>query len=154
MSNHISTYGITFKDNLLNIQYKDVYAGMLDNIEVSPISLQFLAEINDLLNLILVKHPGITKFQQDSLIDLFAKFNDIRETIDPNRLKPFEYSMSCDDELILYRKSEVGVTSITLNPEECLAFSFIPYNNADDRVFFFVEQNDDFEALALKFFAY
>lgn len=83
---------------------------------------------------------------------IFAEFNNIRTTIDPKRLKSFDHHLNEDDELLLFRESENGLINIIINPEDCIAFSFIS-NDDQQRKFYFLDENGDFETLAYNFFS-
>ncbi|HEY0297987.1 MAG TPA: hypothetical protein VGB84_02085 [Arachidicoccus sp.] len=114
-----------------------------------------ICDLNDELNprhldSILYKYPNLTEYQKDALERLFDKFITIKETVDPARIQSFQYDYTEDEELLLYRITDRGITNIILNSDECIAFSFIPKTNGVKDVFFII---DDYEAAALRFFA-
>ena len=84
---------------------------------------------------------------------IFDEFNNIRLTIDPNRLKSFQHNFTNDKELLLFRTTKRGLINIIINSDECIAFSFIPNNNDEQRKLYFIYEEGDFEKLAYDFFS-
>ena len=109
-------------------------------------------DIEDILNSILIRYDNLSSFQIEMLSKLFLEFNKIREEIDPNRLKPFEHYFNNDNELLLYRKSKKGLTNITINQEELIVFSYIPFDVNEEKKFYFLSEESDFETLSYDFF--
>lgn len=132
--------------------FGDLYNELLGNIDSQTFSNLLVDDLSELLNSILLKWDNITPFQKEMLDRIFDEFNNIRLSIDPKRLKPFESFLNNDDELLLFRETEFGITNIIINPEECIAFSFIS-NKTKERKFYFVEILGDFEKLAYDFFS-
>ena len=95
----------------------------------------------------------MTLFQKEMLNSIYNEFNNIRINIDPNRLKPFQHYFNEDNELLLYRETDKGLINIIINPEDCVAYSFIP-NTDEKRKFYFIHQDGDFETLAYDFFSF
>ena len=110
----------------------------------------FIKDIQDLYNPIILSCE-LTDFQQKMLVCLFEEFSRIRTEIDPNKIKPFKFSYNNDNELLLYRITNTGLVNLTINPEDCISFAYIPKNKNDEKLFFFIEKNGDFEKLALHF---
>ena len=102
----------------------------------------------------ILMNSTLSEFQQKALLTLFQEFNKIRGLIDPNRLKSFDSSMNEDKELLIFRKSSLGLTNIIIHDEECIAFSFIPYNPENKTMLEFVQNPAELDKLALLFFSY
>jgi len=132
--------------------FGDFYEEILDSNEGSSFCNPLIEDVSELLENILLKYESLTAFQKDVLYKIFSEFNHIRTTIDPKRLKSFTHDLNEDEELLLFRESENGLINIIINPEDCIAFSFIP-NNEQKRTFYFIDQNGDFETLAYNFFS-
>lgn len=129
------------------------YQEYLPNNEDPAFNSPLFRDIEGILNSILLKYKGLTDFQKDVLDKLFNAFNSIRVKIDPNRLKPFKHSINVDNELLLFRNTEQGLTNIIISPDECLAYSFIGKGLNTGRVLEFYEIQGDFELLAYHFFS-
>jgi hypothetical protein len=129
------------------------YDKLLENEEGSAFSNPLVEDISELLNNVFLKYDSLTEFQKEMLIKIFDEFNQIRTSIDPKRLKSFDHYLNTDDELLLYRETENGLINIIINPEDCIAFSFIP-DNSDQRQLYFIHQDGDFERLAYNFFSH
>lgn len=110
-------------------------------------------DVSELLNKILLTYDCLTSFQKEMLTRIFDEFNNIRINIDPNRLKSFHHYYNEDEELLLYRQTPSGLINIILNSDDCIAFSFIPVNEAS-RQLYFVHKDGDFEKLAYDFFSH
>lgn len=133
--------------------FGNLYEGLLENTLSNAFSNPLIEDISELYNNILLKFEKLTDFQKEILTNIFNEFNNIRINIDPNRLKPFEYYYNADEELLLYRETKSGLINIIINADECLAFSYIPKGD-EKRVFYFLQQNGDFEKLAYNFFSF
>jgi hypothetical protein len=132
----------------------DAYGHILDFEGSSPALDYFVKDVAALLNKILMECNSITGFQVDILHKIFVAFNDIRTKIDPKRLSSFEYCFNDDDELVLFRNTDKGLTNIIINPDECFAFSFIPKNPENQKSLTFYDADyQDFEGLAYRFFS-
>ena len=83
--------------------------------------------------------------------DIFDAFNEIRRTIDPNKLKNFEHSINVDKDLLLYRESKEGLTNLIIHTDEDFAYSYI--GNETGRELNFYETEADYESISLKFFS-
>ncbi len=110
------------------------------------------SELNDLFNNILCEHVGLTDFQKAMLFNLLFAFSEIREKIDPSRLSPFQYYTNEDDELVFFRKTHKGVIHIVINPEDCIAYSYIGVDKKRILKFYHNHNQEEFEGLAYKFF--
>ncbi len=102
----------------------------------------------------ILMNSTLSEFQQKALLTLFQEFDIIRSLIDPNRLKSFDSSMNEDKELLIFRKSSLGLTNIIIHDDECIAFSFIPYNSENKTILEFVQNPAELDKLALLFFSY
>lgn len=129
------------------------YEELLDTNENPSYSNLLVEDVGELMESILLKYELLTDFQKEMLNKIFLEFNNIRTTIDPKRLKSFEHYLNEDNELLLYRETENGLINIIINPNECIAFSYIP-NNEENRQFYFINIDGDFETLAYNFFSH
>jgi len=132
--------------------FRDLYDGLFLNSQSSAFTNPLIEDISELYNNILFKYENLTDFQKEILMNIFNEFNNIRESIDPNRLQPFKHYLNQDDELLLYRDTEHGLTNIIINPDECIAFSYIPKSD-EKRNLYFIALDGDFEKLAYDFFS-
>ena len=128
------------------------YVDILDSNEGGSFCNLLVEDVEDLLENILLKYESLTPFQKSMLHKIFTEFNNIRTTIDPKRLKSFDHHLNEDEELLLFRESENGLINIIINPEDCIAFSFIP-TDEQQRKFYFIDEKGDFETLAYDFFS-
>jgi hypothetical protein len=132
------------------------YDELLDSPEVpvTPYTDHLLEDVAELYSSILLTYSELTEFQETILLKIFKEFNNIRLNIDPNRLKEFSHYFNSDGELLLFRNTDLGLINIIINPEDCAAFSFIPNDKGQNRRFYFVDQDGDFEILAYDFLSY
>lgn len=130
--------------------FGEIYSNILEDKNPTLCS-PLIEDIGEMLNSILVRYDTLTEFQEHILAKIFNEFNRIQMEIDPKRLKPFEHYFNSDDELLLFRKTDIGLTNITINPEECISYSFIPKNFNEERKFYFLDQEGDFEILSYDF---
>ncbi|HRG00811.1 MAG TPA: hypothetical protein PKZ75_06825 [Bacteroidia bacterium] len=150
---NIETKGTAWKDVLFQSDlYGEKYKALLDETDSSAPILFSYQDIQDVYNTIIL-NATLTDFQQAALQNLFVVFNDIRSLIDPERLKSFDYSITEDKELLIYRKSSAGLTNIIIHDEECIAYSFIPYDPSRKPTLQFVENTAELEQLAYLFFS-
>jgi len=71
----------------------------------------------------------ISEFQAGTLTKLFKAFDEIKRKIDPKRLKDFcHHYNSQEEELLLYRNSEEGLTNLIFYAEETVVYSYIGMN--------------------------
>lgn len=134
--------------------FGDKYESFLNFKGSNPVLNYFVKDVADLLNKILLECNDITGFQVEILQRVFVAFNEIRAKIDPKRLSSFEYVLNDDDELVLFRNTERGLTNLIINPDECFAFSYIPKNPENKKSLNFYDENfNDFEGLTYKFFS-
>ena len=149
----------TFEHIILKTQlsqsdiFGDVYDELFENTNGNAFSNPLVEDVGDLFDNILLNYENLTMFQKEMLNIIYNEFNNIRINIDPNRLKPFQHYFNEDDELLLYRETTKGLINIIINPEDCVAYSFIP-NTDEKRKFYFVHQDGDFETLAYDFFSF
>jgi len=144
---------IIFKEEILQSnafgsQYREYFGENNGPTFNNPLS----EDINSIYNAISLKYTGLSNFQKDVLNKLFNTFNEIIKRIYPNRLKSFEYFLNDDDELLLYRNTKTGLVNLIVNPEECVAYSYIGKGD-DVRILKFYEIDGDFESLAYHFFS-
>lgn len=99
-------------------------------------------------------NTALTSFQEIVLHKIFSEFEKIRKLIDPNLLELFDYDLNADSEFLLFRTSKTGLTNIIIHDDESLAYSFIPFDQNSTSTLIFYTLEADFEALALKFFAF
>ena len=145
---------IAFQENLKQSQvFGDQYEEQFELTKGSVFNAPAFSDVEEILNNILLTYNSLTDFQACMLNKFFNALNDIRHKIDPNRLKPFEHYFNDDAELLLYRKTNNGLINIIINPEECVAYSFIGTTVSEQSLEFYYEESD-FEALAYKFFSY
>ena len=128
------------------------YDKILDTNQGSAFSNPLIEDISEFLNNIILKYDSLTNFQNEMLNKIFNEFNNIRIAIDPKRLKSFEHYFNADNELLLYRETGNGLTNIIINPDDCIAFSFIP-SKGGERKLYFLYEDGDFETLAYNFFS-
>ena len=114
---------IIFKTELTQSDvYGTLYEELLDNGKGTTFCNPLVEDVGELMNNILLKYDMLTDYQKEMLNKIFDEFNNIRLTIDPNRLKPFQHYYTDDEELLLYRETENGLINIIINSEECIAF--------------------------------
>jgi hypothetical protein len=131
--------------------FRDDYINILGDNNGTTYNSPFHKELDDIFNNIMMEFRELTDFQLQILYSIFNSFNAIRKVIDPNRLSSFSYFYTDDCELLLYRKTEKGLTNIIIDSEDCLAYSFIGVDK--NKILTFLKPNDDFEQLAYKFFS-
>lgn len=124
----------------LREQYDDIFE--TDNTDLN--STFDYKDIGELYENILFKNGEyLTDFQKDSLGKIFMEFDKIRKLIDPHRLKEFDcFFNSEDEEFLLYRNSNKGLTNVIIHDEELIAFSFIPKKIDEEKVLTYFEGND------------
>ena len=137
-----------------SVTFGTQYEDLLDLSETTAFNNPLFEDIKEVMNNIILKHEGLNDFHKSMLYLIFDAFNTVRHKIDPKRLKPFDNAFNNDSELLLFRKSESGLTNIIINPDDCIAFSYIPNSSAEKRIFYFLEQNGDFEKLAYDFLSH
>jgi hypothetical protein len=145
---------IILKTELVNsVEFGSAYANILDTPEIpsTPCSNHLLEDVAELYNSIVMSYSSLSEFQEEMLFKIFEQFDNIRQNIDPHRLKDFSYYQNDDNELLLYRNTELGLINIIIHSDESLAFSFIP--NEGQSTLYFMEKGGDFETLAFNFFS-
>ncbi len=144
---------IVFKSEAIQSDsFGDQYKKYFCEYDSSTFNSPLFSDISSIYNSIMLKYTSLTEFQQEILGKLFNTFNQIRKTIDPNRLKSFEYYLNEDDELLLYRNTTLGLTNIIINPDELIAYSYLGKSDSD-RILKFYNSGADFESIAYKFFS-
>jgi len=126
--------------------YKDFLSSDLDTITQA-----FDKEVRGLFQTISFSYPSLTEYQNDVLIRLFTAFDIIKSQIDPDRLKAFKHLISEDGELILYRRTDIGLTNLVIDSEEGITYSFISATDNLDILNSLLE-DIDYERLAYCFF--
>ncbi len=152
-------------DNLIELktilndseEFSESYKDILDFYTENAFNNLLAKDVKELYSNIINKYDSVlTTFQREALKSIFEKFNFIYLNVDPNRLKPFEHDSTEDSELLLYRTTESGLINIIINPEDYIAFSFIPYKTDTEkkRNFYFIKNDGDFQNLAFHFFSF
>lgn len=104
-----------------------------DTKEVLNTSKYRFNEIIELENEIFTnKYFKLSVFQIDRINILLKEFDKICDAIDPERLKNFSYSMNEFGEFYFTRKSTNGIANILIHDEDCVSFSYIPYNSKEE----------------------
>ena len=134
--------------------FGEQYKELLEVNETLAFNNPLFEDLEEVMNSINLKHSEINEFQRKMLYSIFNAFNDVRHKIDPKRLKSFEHCFNNDNELLLFRSTTNGLINIIINPEDCIAFSYIPNTVSEKRVFYFIEQDGDFETLAYNFLSH
>ena len=107
---------IKLKTNLAQSKiFGSQYDELLENTQNNAFSNPLIEDIAELYYSVLLKYDNLTEFQKDMLNNVFNEFNNIRTTTDPNRLKPFQYYYTNDEELLLYRETTKGLINIIIN---------------------------------------
>jgi len=147
--------GIVENEELLQTdKFNEVYSTRFEYIKEELQSEYLFNHINDLYTCIISDHGSkLTNDQKKSLSMLFFEFDEIQKIIDPARLKEFKYCLSNDGELLLYRKTNIGLSNIIIDDELCIAFSFIPYDSSKKSKLEYFEI-DNLETPALLLFSY
>lgn len=144
---------IAFQENLKQSEvFGKQYEDRFEEDKKSAFNPPLYSDVEDVLNHILYSYDSLSEFQKDMLYKIFEALNKVRHLIDPNRLRPFEQYLNSDEELLLYRNTDNGLTNIIINPDECVAYSFIN-KEKNERVLLFFDENSDFESLVYKFFS-
>lgn len=142
---------IKFKDELqLSTCFGDQYRELLGDSH-NAFTSSLYGEVEEIYNYIIRVYDALTAFQISILRHLTEVFNNIRSTIDPNRLKEFSHGINEDGDLILYRTSGYGLTNLIIHEEEDFAYSFIGTSHGRELEFY--DEEADFEKIALKFFS-
>jgi len=100
-------------------------------------------------------YPDLSQFQIKNLVMIFERFDKIRQLIDPNRLKSFDYYVNEDDnELLLFRDTSQYVVNLIIHQEDDIAFSVISKSNSNDDKLHFLENESEIEGILYSFFSY
>ncbi len=120
------------KELLQTDEFNDLYNSYLETeLNENFYSVYSADHINDLFSSIINQHKNdLTTFQKRTLQCVFTEFDKIQKLIDPARLKEFQYSISNEAELLLYRKTKIGLSNLIIDDEGEVAFSFIPFESA------------------------
>lgn len=144
-----------FKDQVEgSTLFGNQYRELLDEETSTPINNPLIQELDDIYNSIVTKYH-LTTFQKDVLMNFLKEFQYIKNQIDPNRLKDFNYFYNEEDEeLLLYRESKKGLINIIIHDDESFAFSYVDNKNRslDELVFYKKESIIDYQQVAFKFF--
>ena len=136
------------QSNFVGSEYDD----FLDDTGSASLCSPFMPDIAGLFSAIMVTYNSLSSFQRQALSKIFYEFDNIRKNIDPNRLKSYEHYFNADEELLMYRNTKEGLTNIIINPDDCIAFSFISTGSKKD-IFYFISLDGDFEQLIYHFFS-
>jgi len=136
------------QSNVFGEQYKV----RLDEPVSSIISVSSFKDVQDLFSSIVVKN-NLTDFQLEALRYLFMGFHEIRNALDPEKLKTFNFTMNADDEFLVYRRSSIGLTNIIIHEEGTIALSFIPFDPNIQNTIEFTEDPSQMVTWAFTFFA-
>lgn len=147
-------HNISWKNELYQSEkFGNAYREFLD-VDSSVLQSSFeFSELKDIYQSILNEFSStLSEFQVNVIGDIFLQFDKITELIDPERLK-FEFSFNDDEEFLLYRKSDLGLTNVIIHDDECVAYSFIPFDKNKENQLEFFYTPIDFQKLALILFA-
>lgn len=111
-----------------------------------------IIELDDLYHRINLAFPSLTEDQIFVLQKIFKKFKYVQEEIDPNRISEFSYSMTEDDDLVLYRISKGSFINLIIHPEEDFALSLIHKTRGSSLEYFDLD-SADYEKVVLQFLA-
>lgn len=111
-----------------------------------------IIELDDLYHRINLAFPSLTEDQIFVLQKIFKKFKYVQEEIDPNRISEFSYSMTEDDDLVLYRISKGSFINLIIHPEEDFALSLIHKTRGSSLEYFDLD-TADYEKVVLQFLA-
>lgn len=109
-------------------------------------------DVRVVLDQIEINNYPLTSFQQDRLEKIFEELINIREAIDPDLLKPFDFYYTEDEELVLFRKLNDGYVNLVINQEETISLSRIS-QLPDNNELIFCYSDDCIESFVLKFLA-
>lgn len=109
-----------------------------------------IIELDDLYHRINLAFPSLTEDQIFVLQKIFKKFKYVQEEIDPNRISEFSYSMTEDDDLVLYRISKGSFINLIIHPEEDFALSLIHKTRGSSLEYFDLD-SADYEKVVLQF---
>lgn len=109
-----------------------------------------IIELDDLYHRINLAFPSLTEDQIFVLQKIFKKFKYVQEEIDPNRISEFSYSMTEDDDLVLYRISKGSFINLIIHPEEDFALSLIHKTRGSSLEYFDLD-TADYEKVVLQF---
>jgi hypothetical protein len=140
------------RDELLSSEsagstYQEYFESGLESLYPS-----YDTEVLGLLKNIQFENPQLTNYQNLILVELFGAFDYIKRVIDPERLKGFKHLLTEDMELVLFRRTEHGLTNLVIDSEEGIAYSYIGEANKK-KVLEFYNQDADFEDIAFSFFS-
>lgn len=148
-----SFYNLAFHEELKQSDlFGEQYGERFEADNGGAFNTPMFKDVQELYNNILFKFDSLTEFQELMLRKIFEALNNVRSLIDPERLKPFEQYFNEDEELLLYRKTDTGLINIIINPEECIAFSYLTADK-EKRALIFYDETSDFESLVYKFFS-
>jgi hypothetical protein len=112
-------------------------------------------DIDDLFSKIVNDYPDLSQFQIKNLVMIFERFDKIRQLIDPNRLKSFDYYVNEDDnELLLFRDTSQYVVNLIIHQEDDITFSVISKSNSNDDKLHFLENESEIGGIFYSFFSY
>ncbi len=148
-------------DNIMNFNdktffFKENYDQFFDNDDETVFINEANHDVASIYTSILINCKSLEAFQREVLLNLFKSFDFIRKEIDPYKLKDFQYCLTEDRELCLYRNTEKGITNLIIDEENLVSYSFISKTDAskDELQFFDFSTEICFEKLALMFFSH
>lgn len=140
--------------NIENIIH-DTYSGELYSeyfsSETETFNNPLIVEIENIYNKIVSGSLNITKDQEFVLRNIFDKFRYVQEVIDPNRLKDFSFTITDEDDIVLYRNSQNYLINLVIHPEDDFTLSIINKLEGNS-LEYFDNNNVDFEKIVYTFF--
>lgn len=133
----------SYKENILN--------------QSEVFSTPALSDLNGKFDKLYIDFMNITNVQTIQLNLIKEGFILIQTIIDPTKLCFFESSKGSDDELILRRESENGVSKLIIHDDGAIAYWFIAFKEsqkANIRNFYHLNEKIDFEVITYNFFTY
>lgn len=133
--------------NIYNLEHYPKFFHRDNDSFNNPIVL----DIEGFYNQIVLDVPHITVDQRFVLGAIFRELENIQLKIDPNRLKPFSYSITEDEDIVLYRNSSNNIINLIIHPEDDFSLSIINKYESDDHLEFYDNVDADFEHITYCF---
>jgi hypothetical protein len=141
---------IAFKETLMQSEFAGSQYEEFFNQINSTFNNPLFEEVGEIYNQIVETYDYLTEHQVSILNNIMEKLNYVKEKIDPNRLKDFNFTVNNDGDLLLYRKNETGLLNIIIHPDDDFAFSYIGKEDGQ-KLEFFETENADYEKIVLLF---
>ncbi len=93
---------------------------------------------------------SFTSLQKETFIAFFDIFEDISKTIHPEKLH-IKITQSQDSEICIYRKTENGISMISIDDDGDGFYNFTGYERGVTTVFFDCDESHSFEKLTYQF---